>query len=48
MRVMLNGEPGLVVWHNKGLRQGDSLSLMLLVLMIETLNRLLAKAKEFE
>lgn len=45
---MLNGEPCPAVWHNKGLRQGDPLSLMLFVLMIETLNGLLAKAKEFE
>jgi hypothetical protein len=45
-RVMLNGEPGPPIWHLRGLRQGDPLSPMLFVLFINTLNRVLAKAKE--
>jgi hypothetical protein len=47
-RVMLNGEPGPPIWHRRGLRQGDPLSPMLFVLFINTLNRLLAKAKDLE
>jgi hypothetical protein len=46
-RVMLNGEPGPPIWHHRGLRQGDPLSPALFVLMMNTLNRLLAKAIEF-
>jgi hypothetical protein len=45
-RVMLNGEPGPPIWHRRGLRQGDPLSPILFVLVINTLNRLLAKATE--
>jgi exonuclease III len=45
-RVLLNGEPGPPIWHRRGLRQGDPLSPMLFVLYINTLNRVLAKAKE--
>lgn len=43
---MVNGETGPPVWHCKGLRQGNPLSTMLFVLVIDTLNRLMAKAKE--
>src|SRR4051812_37996609 len=46
-RVMLNGEPGPVIWHQRGLRQGGPLAPMLFVLFINTLNRVLAKALEF-
>jgi hypothetical protein len=45
-RVMLNGEPGPPIWHRRGLRQGDPLSPMLFVLVINMLNKLLAKATE--
>jgi hypothetical protein len=43
-RVMLNGEPGN--WHRRGLRQGHPLSPSMFVLMMNSLNRLLAKAIE--
>jgi hypothetical protein len=45
-RVLLNGEPGPPIWHRRGPRQGDPLSPMLFVLFINSLNKLLAKAKE--
>jgi hypothetical protein len=45
-RMMLNGEPGPPIWHWRGLRQQDPLSSLLFVLVISTLNRLLAKASE--
>jgi hypothetical protein len=45
-RVMLNGEPGPPIWHRRGLRQGDPLSPSLFVLVMNSLNRLLAKAAE--
>jgi hypothetical protein len=45
-RVLLNGEPGPPIWHRRGLRQGDPLSPMLFVLFINSLNKLLAKAKD--
>lgn len=46
-RVMLNGEPGPSVWHRKGLREGETLSAMLFVLVTDALNMLLARAREF-
>jgi hypothetical protein len=45
-RVLLNGEPGPPIWHRRGLRQGDPLSPSLFVLVMNSLNRLLAKAIE--
>lgn len=46
-RVMLNGEPVPSVWHRKGLRQGETLSPMLFVLVIDAFNRFFARAREF-
>ena len=44
-RVLLNGQPGQPIYHRRGLRQGDPLSPMLFVLVMDTLNRLFVKAK---
>ena len=46
-RVLLNGEPGPPIWHRRGLRQGDPLSPSMFVLMMNSLNRVLAKAIEW-
>jgi hypothetical protein len=43
-RVMLNGKPGHPIWHRRGLKQGDPLLLTLFVLVMNTLDRVLAKA----
>jgi len=40
-RILLNGKPGRRICHARGLRQGDPLSPMLFVLVMEVLNRLL-------
>jgi hypothetical protein len=45
-RVLLNGVPGEQVDHRQGLRQGDHLSPMLFILVMDVLNRLFAKATE--
>lgn len=45
-RVLLNGEPGLPIWHRKELRQGDSLSPQLFVLAVDTLGRLVKRTHE--
>jgi hypothetical protein len=39
-RILLNGRPGTKIIHARGLRQGDPLSLMLFVLVMEVLNGL--------
>lgn len=44
--VMLNGTVGKYFTHQRGLRQGDSLSPLLFIIAIDTLHRLLEKATE--
>ena len=44
-KVLLNGQPGLPIQHRRGLRQGDPLSPMLFVIVMDALNRLFIKAK---
>jgi hypothetical protein len=45
-RVMLNGEPGDVIQHQRELWQGDPLSPMLFILIMDVLNSLFVKAGE--
>jgi len=44
-KVLLNGRPGNRIYHARGLRQGDPLSLMLFVLAMEVLGRLIRWAE---
>jgi hypothetical protein len=44
MKVLLNGTPGNRIFHARRLRQGDPLSLMLFLLVMEVLNALILKA----
>lgn len=44
--VLLNGEPGEQIIHRRGLRQGDSLSPMLFILVMEVLTKLVRKAED--
>jgi hypothetical protein len=37
-KVIVNGSPGISICHARGLRQGDPLSLLLFVLVMDTLN----------
>lgn len=43
-RVQLNGEPGNVIGHHRGFRQGDHLSPMLFILVMDVLTALFDKA----
>lgn len=43
-RILLNGHPGPSIKHMRGVRQGDSLSLMLFIIAMDVLHRLLLKA----
>lgn len=45
-RILVNGEPGMAIRHQRGLRQGDPLSPMLFVLVMDVLNSLFTKAGE--
>ena len=44
-RILLNGQPGAPIEHRRGLRQGDPLSPMLFVIVMDVPNRLFAKAQ---
>lgn len=43
-RVLVNGEPGQVIDHYRGLRQGDPLSPMFFILVMDVLNSIVARA----
>jgi len=45
-QVLLNGEPGDFITHRRGLQQGDPLSPMLFILVMDVLNSLFMKAEE--
>lgn len=45
-QVLLNGIPGKTILHRRGLRQGDPLSPMLFILVMDVLGHLVAKAEE--
>ena len=45
-RVLLNGTPGKKFLHKRGLRQGDPLSPLFFILMMEPLQKILLKATE--
>jgi hypothetical protein len=43
-RILVNGEPGEYILHHRGLRQGDPLSPMLFILVMEALNAMVSYA----
>jgi hypothetical protein len=43
---MLNGTSGEAITHKRGLHQGDPLSPMLFILIMDTLNLMVSKAAE--
>jgi hypothetical protein len=45
-RVLVNGELGEIIHHHRGLRQGDPLSLMLFIIVMDVLNSLVLIAQE--
>ena len=47
-RILLNGVPGRVIHHRRGLRQGDPLSPTLFLFVMEVLNAALRRAEALE
>lgn len=47
-QILVNGETGRSIKHQRGLRQGDPLSPMLFILVMEVLNSLVNFAAEHE
>jgi hypothetical protein len=47
-QVLVNGIPGERIVHRRGLRQGDPLSPMLFILVMDVLSHMVAKAAELE
>jgi hypothetical protein len=45
-QILLNGVPGDFINHQRGLRQGDPLSLMLFIIVMDALNLLISKVAE--
>lgn len=45
-RILLNGQPGETIRHQWDLRQGDPLSSMLFIIVMDVLNSLFVKASE--
>ena len=45
-RVLLNGIPGETLFHRRGLRQGDPLSPMLFILVMDVFNSIVKKAND--
>jgi hypothetical protein len=42
----VNGEPGDLICHQRGLRQGDPLLPMFFIIVMDVLNSLISKASE--
>jgi hypothetical protein len=43
-KILVNGQPGEEIRHQRGLQQGDPMSLMLFILIMDVLNNLFNKA----